>query len=88
MISLFFYNFRLQPATSPSGSSGDISQTDESKAQNNATQAEDTNIEDERKQQVPKMPCLADTGDHSYTSVLKTNILCKNKPHFLGEKFN
>ncbi|XP_047537096.1 baculoviral IAP repeat-containing protein 6 [Vanessa atalanta] len=49
------------PSTSPGGSSSDMSQTDESKAQNNAAQAEGTNLEDERKQQVPKMPCLADT---------------------------
>ncbi|XP_039757629.1 baculoviral IAP repeat-containing protein 6 isoform X2 [Pararge aegeria] len=47
-------------ATSPGGSSGDMSQTDESKAQNSAVQ-EGTNLEDERKQQAPKMPCLADT---------------------------
>ncbi|XP_069360568.1 baculoviral IAP repeat-containing protein 6 isoform X2 [Maniola hyperantus] len=47
-------------ATSPNGSSSDMSQTDESKAQNSAVQ-EGTNLEDERKQQAPKTPCLADT---------------------------
>ncbi|XP_052743953.1 baculoviral IAP repeat-containing protein 6 isoform X2 [Bicyclus anynana] len=47
-------------ATSPGGTGGDISQTDESKAQNSAVQ-DGTNMEDERKQQAPKTPCLADT---------------------------
>ncbi|XP_041968992.1 baculoviral IAP repeat-containing protein 6 isoform X2 [Aricia agestis] len=38
-----------------------LSQTDESKAQNNAAEMEGTNLEDEKKQQAPKVPCLADT---------------------------
>ncbi|CAH0728119.1 unnamed protein product, partial [Brenthis ino] len=46
-----------QPPTSPG--SGDMSQTDESKAQNSAVQ-DGTNLEDEKKQQATKAPCLAD----------------------------
>ncbi|XP_047034012.1 baculoviral IAP repeat-containing protein 6 isoform X2 [Helicoverpa zea] len=48
-------------SSSPSVStSGEQSQTDESKAQNSST-AEATNVEDERKQQAARTPCFADT---------------------------
>lgn len=51
----------LQFEQPPSPGSGDISQTDESKAQNNAAQ-EGTNLDDEKKQQATKAYCLADAG--------------------------
>uniref|UniRef100_A0A2A4K910 UBC core domain-containing protein n=1 Tax=Heliothis virescens TaxID=7102 RepID=A0A2A4K910_HELVI len=51
----------LTSSSSPSVStSGEQSQTDESKAQNSST-AEATNVEDERKQQAARTPCFADT---------------------------
>lgn len=57
MIKLFF----PQSASSPNVASGsEQSQTDESKAQS-SQQAEATNVEDERKQQAARTPCVADT---------------------------
>ncbi|KAH9633686.1 hypothetical protein HF086_009020 [Spodoptera exigua] len=55
--SKFLNNSSSSPSVS---TSGEQSQTDESKAQNSST-AEATNVEDERKQQAARTPCFADT---------------------------
>lgn len=55
--------YNLQSSSSASVStSGEQSQTDESKAQH-STAPEATNVEDERKQQAARTPCFADTGN-------------------------
>ncbi|GBP68238.1 Baculoviral IAP repeat-containing protein 6 [Eumeta japonica] len=67
-----------QSSTSPSRStSSDESQTDESKA---TLQQQATNVDDERKQQAARSPCLADTGTTTDTSLdittLKDELFC------------
>lgn len=50
-----------QSVSSPSRSAGEASQTDESKA---SQQQQAVNVEDERKQQAARAPCIADTGQY------------------------
>lgn len=54
----------FQRGASPIASSPEQSQTDESKAQDSVGSPDSTNMEDERKQQAARQPCLADTSQY------------------------